>query len=390
MKILFLNYEYPPLGGGAGNATAYLLEEFASEKNLEVHLVTSAMGDITEHIRVGGEVFVHRVPIGKSKERLHSQSLLEIVRFFWSGLRTSRKLVRSSGSKFDVTLAFFGFPCGAQALILKWLYGIPYVVALRGSDVPGYNEKYRFLYPLFRPLIRLIWSQAATVIPNSAGLCDLAAKTAPKQAFHIIENGVDTKHFSPDSAKRPKDEFIITPGASRLTERKGLRYLIEAVALLAPRFPELCLKILGEGSARFGLETLVREKGVAERVKFLGRIPREATAQYYQEASLFVLPSLNEGMSNAMLEALASGLPIIATDTGGTKELLRPGENGVVVPMKSIPALAEAIEFFLVDRTKIDQYGQASRDLAEKKSWHTVAQSFLEILKQAPERTKEI
>jgi glycosyltransferase involved in cell wall biosynthesis len=187
----------------------------------------------------------------------------------------------------------------------------------------------------------------------------------------------------PDTSKRSSDEFIITPGASRVTERKGLNYLIEAVAILAPKYPALRLKVMGDGSARPALEALVKERGLEGKVVFLGRIPREETSTYYQEASLFVLPSLNEGMSNAMLEALATGLPIIATPTGGTAELVTEGKNGAVVPEQSVTALVSAIEPFLESPELVTAYGVESRKRAEAQGWDRVAESFKDVLENS-------
>lgn len=382
MKVLFLNYEYPPLGGGAANATAELLEEFAKMPDMEVHLVTSALGNTLEKFLVGERVIVHRVPIGKNPENLHHQSLGDIVRYTWKAWRYSRKLIHSSATPFDVTLAFFGVPCGFLALLLRWEFHLPYVVSLRGSDVPGYSRKYAWLYPLLQQIIRFVWRRAAAVVPNSQGLLELAQRTDPKQAFVIIENGVDTKHFVPDPAKRPTDAFIVTPGASRVTERKGLNYLIEAIAILAPKYPELRLKVMGDGNAKPSLEALVKEKGLEEKVQFLGRIPREETKGYYQEASLFVLPSLNEGMSNAMLEALASGLPIISTPTGGAAELVEEGKNGKIIPEKSVEAIRAAIEMFLQNKALVAEYGAESRRRAELQGWDKIAENFRKTLQE--------
>lgn len=383
MKLLFLNYEYPPLGAGAANATACILEEWACDESLEVHLVTSSVTSHLEHVRLGGHVYVHRLPIGKNAKNLHHQSLKDIVVYSAKAWWFSRKLLREAEVPFDTALAFFGVPCGFIAWLLKWQFKLPFIVALRGSDVPGYSRKYAWLYPLLRPIISLVWRGAAAVVPNSAGLEALARQSASRQIFTIIENGVDTKRFTPDPTKRSTQEFIITPGASRVTERKGLQYLIEAVAMLAPTYPELRLKVMGDGSARPSLEALVEEKGLADKVTFLGRIPRERTAPYYQEASLFVLPSLNEGMSNAMLEALASGLPIVATPTGGTAELVTEGKNGMVVPEKSAEAIATAIEIFLKNKNLVTEYGAESRLRAEAQGWDKVAASFKNLLAQS-------
>lgn len=381
MKILFLNYEYPPLGGGAANATAYLLSEWSQDEAVEVHLVTSGIGQQFEETKIGNNVFVHRLPIGKNPNNLHHQSLLDLVTYSVKAWWFGRRLIKKE--HFNVTLAFFGVPCGFLALLLKWEYSVPYAVALRGSDVPGYSRKYTWLYPILSPLIGWIWKQAVAVIPNSRGLAELAKKSLPQQEFTVIENGVDTKQFFPDTSKRPSSEFILTPGASRITERKGLDYLIEAVALLAPEYPELRLKIMGDGNARPKLEALVKEKGLEEKVKFLGRIPREETAPYYQEASLFVMPSLNEGMSNAMLEALASGLPIVSTPTGGAAELISEGKNGILIEEKSAESIAAAIEIFLKDNQLVAQYGTESRTRAEAQDWNRVAENFKKTLENS-------
>ena len=380
MKILFLNYEYPPLGGGAANATAYLLSEWSQDETVEVHLITSGIGKQFEETKIGNNVFVHRLPIGKNPNNLHHQSLLDLVTYSVKAWWFGRRLIKKE--HFNVTLAFFGVPCGFLALLLKWEYSVPYAVALRGSDVPGYSRKYTWLYPILSPLIGWIWKQAVAVIPNSRGLAELAKKSLPQQEFTVIENGVDTKQFFPDTSKRPADEFILTPGASRVTERKGLDYLIGAVALLVPKYPELRLKIMGDGNARPKLEALVKEKGLEEKVTFLGRIPREETAPYYQEASLFVMPSLNEGMSNAMLEALASGLPIVSTPTGGAAELISEGKNGILIEEKSAESIAAAIEIFLKDKSLVAPYGTESRARAEAQGWDKVARSFKNLLEQ--------
>lgn len=386
MKVLFLNYEYPPLGGGAANATAELLKEFAVMPDMEVHLVTSALSNTLETLSVGERVVVHRLPIGKNPANLHHQSLGDILRYSLKAWWYSRQLVRSSAAPFEVTLAFFGVPCGFLAMLLKYEFRLPYVVSLRGSDVPGYSRKYIWLYPLLKQIIRFVWKRSAAIVPNSQGLLQLAKQTDPQQAFTIIENGVDTKHFVPDLIKRPADTFIVTPGASRVTERKGLHYLVEAIARLAPKYPELRLKVMGDGNARPSLESLVKERGLEEKVQFLGRIPREATKDYYQEASLFVLPSLNEGMSNAMLEALASGLPIISTPTGGAEELVVEGKNGVIIPEKSVEAIADAIELFLTNRDLVTEYGAESRRRAELQGWDQVALDFKNLLERSTHR----
>lgn len=382
MKVLFLNYEYPPLGGGAGNATEYLLKEYAHIPDLEVHLVTSSVDSEYHTFQVGnGAVTVHAVPIGKNPRTLHFQSLLDLLRYSWSGYRFAKKLL--SQGDFDVIHAFFSVPCGLQAYLLSRRFNIPYIVSLRGSDVPGYSERFSFLYSFLKPLVRRIWSHAASVVSNSLGLKELALKTNEKQEIGVIYNGVNVDDFSPDASRRSESKFVITLGATRVTVRKGIEYLISAVAKLAPNYPNILLEVMGDGNDRERLEKMVRGSHLENKVVFLGRIPKEKTSPYYQRAHLFVLPSLNEGMSNAMLEALSSGLPIVATDTGGAKELVEEGANGFVVKMKDASDLAEKIRRFLDDSELGKKMGEKSREKALQMSWKNVAENYHQLYRQA-------
>lgn len=381
MKILFLNYEYPPLGGGAANATRYILREFSRMPGVEVHLVTSGMGKEYEKEHIGGSVWVHRLPIGKDPGKIHSQSVRDLFMYSAKAWWFSSWLVRTAkheGNPFDRTIAFFGIPCGALALWFKWRFGIPYVVSLRGSDVPGYSEKYDRLYLFLAPFVRLVWKKALAVVPNSRGLAELAGKTAPRQAFEIIPNGVDTEEFRPDPA-RERDGYFRILSVSRLTPRKGIRFLVRAMKPLRERKEKLELWIVGDGEEWPSLRALAKECGVSDKVKFFGAVPHEHLGRYYGLADVFCLPSQNEGMSNTVLEALAAGLPIVATVTGGTEELIRDGENGFFVAQQSPEDLTEKLGKLLADESLRVRMGEAGRKRAEEMNWESVAGQFLEL-----------
>ncbi|KKP84928.1 MAG: Glycosyltransferase [Candidatus Moranbacteria bacterium GW2011_GWF2_35_54] len=374
MKILFFNYEYPPLGGGAANATFCILREFSKITDLEVDLITSSINEKYSVEKIGGNITIYKVPIGKNSNNLHFQSQKDLIVYAWRALILANKLIKKN--KYDLTHSFFTVPCGAISL------KIPFVISLRGSDVPGYSERFKFIYTILKPLIKLIWKKSSTVVSNSRGLRDLALETNKHQKVDIIFNGIDLDDFCPNESLRAKDRFIITIGATRITARKGTNYLVEALGILAPKYPNLLLRILGDGDEKNNLIDLTKKMKLENFVQFLGRIPREETAPYYQEASLFVLPSLNEGMSNAMLEALASGLPILATQTGGTEELVEDGINGFVIKMKDPKDLADKIEMILKDDGLRVQMGLASRKKAQEMSWKNVAQKYFELYEE--------
>jgi glycosyltransferase involved in cell wall biosynthesis len=379
MRVLVLNYEYPPLGGGAANATKYLLAEYAKIPGLYVDLVTSATDGKTSLQELSSRVYIHSVSIGDKRSNLHHQSIGNLLRYTWSGYFTARALMRAS--HYDAVHAFFGVPCGLMALLLTRKNRVPYVVSLRGSDVPGYSNRFAFLYAFLRPIVRRVWRRAAAVVANSQGLLELARDTSKQQKIEVIPNGVDVQKFRPDATQRPSNEIILTVGATRITARKGIRFLLEAVAPLIAQYPQLRVEILGEGSEKAELESQVVSLGLTEHVRFLGYVSPEETPRYYQRAGIFVLPSLNEGMSNALLEALASGLPLIVTDTGGSKELVIEGENGLYIEKESAESIREALEQLLVDKSIRQRMGEASRRRAESQSWQSVAEQYMDVYK---------
>lgn len=382
MKILFLNYEYPPLGGGAGNATAYLLKEYTKIPDMEVHLVTSSVDETIHHSTVGGNIFVHTLPIGKNGKNIHHQSEKDLLTYAWKGYQFADVLMKKE--KFDVVHAFFTVPCGFMAMKLSKKYNVPYIVSLRGADVPGYSERFTLLYNLLRPLTRMIWTRASNIVSNSSGLRTLALKTNQEQEISIIPNGIDIEEFIPDTEKEI-DGYVRILCVSRLTPRKGINYLIDAMQILLAKDAErkIELWIVGEGGATESLKEQAKELHIEKNVKFFGLVKHDELAKYYKMADVFCLPSLNEGMSNTMLEALASGMPIVATVTGGTEELVSDGENGFYVDQKSPEDLAEKLEQLILDDVIRKRFGTASRVRAEKMSWRNVALAYYDMYQQA-------
>lgn len=379
MRILFFNYEFPPLGGGAGNASFYLLKEYAKNPEVEVDFVTSSIDGQYHLLKMGDNVNIHRLPIGKNADNIHYQTKKELISYTWNAFWFARKLAKKN--KYDMTHSFFSVPCGFISMLLKWEFGLPYIVSLRGSDVPGYSERFVRLYRWVTPTILRIWSGASFVISNSQGLKDLALKSQPKKEIGVIYNGVDTEEFFPDADKRNSEQFTIIC-VSRVTPRKGIRFLIQAFKILSGRYDNARLIIVGDGNEKQSLEDLVQGLDLREKVEFAGVIAHENVFEYYRRANIFVLPSLNEGMSNVMLEALACGLPVVATNTGGTKELLTDGVNGLVVKMKDPDDLAEKIEKIILDSDLEKSMSLESRKLAEKLSWENVSNQYIDLYRE--------
>jgi glycosyltransferase involved in cell wall biosynthesis len=149
--------------------------------------------------------------------------------------------------------------------------------------------------------------------------------------------------------------------------------------MLHKKFPNLHAEIMGEGSAKKELQELTQKYGLTEQIRFLGRVDASQTSLWYNRASIFVLPSLNEGMSNALLEALASGLPAVVTDTGGSHELVVGGLNGLYIEKSSAESISKALEDLLSDSAKREAMGAESRRCAEGLAWQQVADQYVRL-----------
>lgn len=376
MRILFFNYEYPPLGGGAANATFYLMRELSQMEDVFVDVVTSSIDNNYHLENLGTNVTIHRLPIGKNPANIHYQSKKELIAYTWKAYWFARKLVKAN--QYDLTHSFFSVPCGFLSLLLKFEHRLPYIVSLRGSDVPYYSERFTLLYKFITPLIRFIWNQAHFVIANSMGLKELANRSRPKREIGVIYNGIDIDEFYPRPDLQAEHEVRMICG-TRVTPRKGIRFLIQAVDMLIKKYPNVRLSIVGEGDEKQSLMDLARGLGLGNAVTFLGYVPRERAAQVYAQAHVYVSPSFNEGMANFMLECMALGMPIVATDVGGTRELLEENKNGLIIKVGDAQDIFEKIESLLQDPQLLKSMSKESRAKAEQMSWQNVARQYREL-----------
>ena len=360
-RVLMLCYEYPPLGGGTAAACSYLLAELAGKDGVEVDLVTSGTKPRVDRVDLAPHVRIHRLPVAKKDLRFWRGR--ELGEWLWRALPYARAL--TCRRRFHVAHCWAGWPSGVVGWRLRQY--MPYMVSLRGSDVPGYNERLRWLDPIvFRPLVRRVWREAAHVSTLSQDLRALAWRTAPDLAIDVIPNGVDTSRFAPIEHGERKEILF----AGRLIRRKGVAYLLEAYAGLRdlPQRPRLL--IAGDGPERGALEALSRRLGIADRVVFLGHLERDRLARVYGEAGIFVLPSLAEALSNVVPEAMASGQAIVTTATGA-REVLQG--NGLVVPPADSAALQGALRRYLTDPLLLLRHQRRSRQVALEMSWPAVA-----------------
>jgi glycosyltransferase involved in cell wall biosynthesis len=380
VKVLLICHEYPPIGGGSATVAAGLARAMAAGHDVTV--LTSGYRGLAGEERQG-RLTVRRVRT--VRRAVYGASPVELVAFALAALSRAVRLCRRQ--RFDGCVAIQGIPAAWVAWPLRRLFGVPYVVALVGADVPGFlPERFDRLHRIVGPLTRRTWRRAAAVTANSESLRALAERTARPLGVAVatVLYGVDTDvHRPADTGRDLWPVRLLFVG--RLSTQKGAGYLVDAVERAHDALRgRATLDIVGDGEERAALEARVRAARLDDVVRFRGWLAREELARCYREASVFVLPSLDEGRSQAVLEAMACGLAIVATTIDGNAGLVEPGVNGLAVPPRSAGALADAlVTLVALGPSKLAAMGDASRARMVAASWDEAAGGYVRRLEAA-------
>jgi glycosyltransferase involved in cell wall biosynthesis len=370
LKILMVNYEFPPIGGGGAKVHLCILKEYAKIPDLHVDVLTSAKAPGFYEDKFSENITIYRV--GLHKKELHYWRKSEVVEWLLKAHRPYRRLLNTN--HYNLVHAFFGFPSGY--LCYRTKKQTPYIISLRGSDVPGYNVRLGWDYKLLAELFRRIWTSASAVVANSEGLRQLALEFMPTLEISVIPNGVDTKRFYPAMNKTIGGQIKLLT-VSRLISRKRIGLLIEAATELKSMGLDVVLSIAGRGNLMESLKAFSQRLGISDAVKFLGRVQPEEMPALYRGNDIFVMSSQHEGMSNAMLEAMASGLPIVTTECEGVQELING--NGAVVYKDDALSIAHEIEKIARSEPVYKKMSAAATVKAGQFTWEAVASRYRQL-----------
>ncbi len=373
MNVLMLNYEFPPIGGGAANANLCLLKEFAGKDDLRVDVLTSAAKPGFFAEQFSENITIYKV--GLHKKSLHLWRRIEVIEWLIKARGHYRRLVREN--KYDLTHAFFGFPTGY--LCERGAGAMPYIISLRGSDVPGSNVRLQLDYKVLAPIFRRIWRNAAALVACSEGLKARALEFLPSVSIEVIPNGVDLERFRPMEG-REKDERLRLLTVGRLSATKRVEMLIEAVEILHNDNIKVHLTIVGSGAMEGRLRQMIEDKGLGRIVEMAGHIETDEMPALYRQSDILVSATMQEGMSNAMLEAMACGLPIVTTRCEGVEELV--GDNGTVLGEADAEAIAGAVKKIAHDREGYRRMSEAARNRVNSFTWSSVADRYTRRYRQ--------
>jgi len=288
-----------------------------------------------------------------------------------AGVYSAVKNIIQNGYDFEIIDAHYFYPDGVAAILLGRHFGKPVVITARGTDV---NLIPRYRLP--RAMIRWAARHAAGIITVARALKDdLVGVGVSAGRIEVLRNGVDLQLFRPIEREAGRRNLGISRttllSVGHLIPRKGHDLVIQGLRWL----PELDLIVIGDGPEREALGALARESGAADRVRFVGSLAQEELRNYFGAADALVLASSREGWANVLLESMACGTPVVASNIGGTPEVVSAPEAGVLMAERTPEAVAEAVQRLLARNPDRG----ATRRYAEKFSWEETTRGQLRL-----------
>jgi glycosyltransferase involved in cell wall biosynthesis len=374
MNICLISQEYPPdtARGGIGTQTWNKARKLVMLGH-EVHVLTaSSRMDSKFYSYEEDGVIVHRMPSPDCDQLIYAEHTYWLG-YSWEVYRYLQRLRKSV--EFDVIdVAEYGaegFVYQMDRTVWNW---IPTVVQLHGpiamfSERIGWPEADSDFYRVATFMERLSIERADALMACSANIADFTSRfyDVPLDEIDVVHCGVDTAAFQSTDVDKSQHSVPTVLFVGNIAANKGVYTVVNAVLALRERFPDIRLQILGrgDGDELRNIETMADEAGAAQNIDVVGFVGRDKLPQYYRQATVFCSPALHEvGVANVYIEAMASGCPVIAADTGGAPEAVHDGEHGFLVTPNDVDALSDAIARIVSDPHLQKTMGQAARQRA--------------------------
>ncbi|MEZ4886688.1 MAG: glycosyltransferase family 4 protein [Chitinophagales bacterium] len=367
MKILYLNYEFPPVGGGASPVSYEIARRYVAIGH-EVRVVTMSFGDLpTYEVKEG--IHIYRVKCLRTKPNIcypyeQGSYLLSAMTFLKQHLKHY---------SYDICHCHFLIPTGILAYWVKKNFHVPYVITIHGSDVPGYNpDRFQFLHRLTPPLLRRIIKHSEKIISPSIYLKKLLLQRVGdfEDKIVFIPNGIDPNVYLPMS-KKP---IIFSSG--RLLARKGFQYLIQSVGKEDMGFE---VHIAGDGPMMPTLVQLAKKS----KTKIVLHGWLDNTSEKYKyllgQASIFALVSAKENASISLLEAMSAACVVITSDVSGCPETV--GDAGVKIAPEDPELLQQVLKNLINNPIEIEKLSNLARHrIIHDYSWTNLTKKYEELL----------
>lgn len=372
MKILSLNYEYPPLGGGAGVVSEKLDRLYSARGNR----VVAATAGLHDQVGCFGPANRRIIRLNCWRRNRGFSTTWEKIGFIVSGIMEIGWVIRVF--KPEIIHCHFAVPTGLLAYYIRKRFKIPYILTSHGGDVPGFTPQETGKYfRLFNWLFKLVWESAASVTTMSRGLADMINESYGIKAV-VIPNGINCDSY-PDT-ERVNNRKLQLIYAGRLTAQKNLPHLINCLQSISEL--QWKLKIVGAGPERDLIKQTIWSNGLKGKIELLDWQDKSQIKTLLLQSDVLCLPSINEGLPMIGLEALAAGLAIIGTATTGIEDIIEEGSNGFLIPPDHPERWSNNIAKLINNPISLAQLKQASRLKSRQYSWEIISNKYIQLLKK--------
>uniref|UniRef100_A0A7C2P1A0 Glycosyltransferase family 1 protein n=1 Tax=candidate division WOR-3 bacterium TaxID=2052148 RepID=A0A7C2P1A0_UNCW3 len=382
MRVLMATDHYYPYPGGITEHTYHLSRELI-RLGIEVEILTSNFPhQFVEEPPDAKNIKVHRV--GKSYYIRANKS--QTCFSFSRKITTQIKDIIENGN-YDIVHSQ-----NSVAPTIPFL-SLLYSKSVNFATFHSYHG-FSLGYELFKPLLLPVYTKLDGKIFVSKPALETIARHFPIGEHRIIPNGIDVEKFNPEGEKYPfpfekRDGEIYILFVGRLELRKGTRYLIQAFNTIGKKYTNTRLIIGGDGPLRKSLEKMVK-RDVSDRVHFLGFVSSHKLPDLYRSCDIFVSPAIGgESFGIVLLEAMASGKPVIASDNEGYRELVSEGVDGFLFKRKDVAELINKLEILIENPELRHKLGESARLKALNYSWTKIAREVLDYYEYALRKRNE-
>lgn len=370
MRILVLNYEFPPVGGGGGRVAESLCRELV-KRGHEIHVQTAHLKGLPKIETRDGYTIYRSFSF---RRRADTCTIPEMGAYILTNILPTWRQINSW--KPDVIHVHFAVPSGCIAWIMKCLTGTPYLLTAHLGDIPGGNpDQTGSMFKLIKPMTNPIWDRASAVTTVSESNKQLALKSYDVPV-EVIPNGIKLKRIDPQMLHIHQPIKLVFAG--RFNPQKNLLFLVDILKACADHDWEMDL--IGDGPLFFQVKEKVSCLGLIERVKMHGWVPADVAENLTSQGDILLLPSTSEGMSVVGVQALGYGLAILGSDIGGINDVVRNGLNGFLCPVNDLKSFSSGLRLMLSSKNKLLEMRKASLSMAADFDLDGIVKRYEQIL----------
>jgi glycosyltransferase involved in cell wall biosynthesis len=372
MRILTLIYEFPPIGGGGGRAAYDICKGLVACGHKVTVLTAHIQGLPFEEYKDG----VRLVRISSLRRETFGASFTTMLAYVLAGLWAGLRLIRIDRP--DIIHSHFAVPSGALAWMLSVITGIPYILTAHLGDVPGgVPEKTGKWFRWIEPFTHPIWKRAKKVIAVSEHTRQLALEHYPVNV-QVVHNGADVKHLAPTKIKVNTPPRLVFAG--RFVPQKNPLAIIQALSQLKDL--DWHCSMLGDGPLFEDVKREIEKMDMSERFDLPGWVTPDFVLKCFSKSDILFMPSLSEGLPVVGVQALATGLAIVASEIGGFLDLVDDKRNGYLIDVQDVPAFSNALRGMISNPEVLLRFREASIEKSHEFDIQKIVDQYQSILRE--------